>query len=191
MNTFGPSTLFLFSDKEYPMMLDKEVKDEIVNMYEKRIHEFLNTWMIFSCSNANCCKYKPKENIYLMTGKDNVISNAFEQIFGKKYFNNIFQYIIPRLVRFRHILKCENNPSFDLSFKDYVENNTIILPKVLSKNDEFTILNTYKRIFIYYSKIINGSTKNLLDQFDSIVKENTNHYLEINSFKPGVFPFIE
>ena len=62
MNTFGPSTLFLFSDKEYPMMLDKEVKDEIVNMYEKRIHEFLNTWMIFSCSNANCCKYKPKEN---------------------------------------------------------------------------------------------------------------------------------
>ena len=84
MNTFGPSTLFLFSDKEYPMMLDKEVKDEIVNMYEKRIHEFLNTWMIFSCSNANCCKYKPKENIYLMTGKDNVISNAFEQIFGKK-----------------------------------------------------------------------------------------------------------
>ena len=191
MNTFGPSTLFLFSDKEYPIMLDKEVKDEIVNMYEKRIHEFLNTWMIFSCSNANCCKYKPKENIYLMTGKDNVISNAFEQIFGKKYFNNIFQYIIPRLVRFRHILKCENNPSFDLSFKDYVENNTIILPKVLSKNDEFTILNTYKRIFIYYSKIINGSTKNLLDQFDSIVKENTNHYLEINSFKPGVFPFIE
>ena len=191
MNTFGPSTLFLFSDKEYPMMLDKEVKDEIVNMYEKRIHEFLNTWMIFSCSNANCCKHKPKENIYLMTGKDNVISNAFEQIFGKKYFNNIFQYIIPRLVRFRHILKCENNPSFDLSFKDYVENNTIILPKVLSKNDEFTILNTYKRIFIYYSKIINGSTKNLLDQFDSIVKENTNHYLEINSFKPGVFPFIE
>ena len=126
-----------------------------------------------------------------MTGKDNVISNAFEQIFGKKYFNNIFQYIIPRLVRFRHILKCENSPSFDLSFKDYVENNTIILPKVLSKNDEFTILNTYKRIFIYYSKIINGSTKNLLDQFDSIVKENTNHYLEINSFKPGVFPFIE
>ena len=108
-----------------------------------------------------------------------------------KYFNNIFQYIIPRLVRFRHILKCENSPSFDLSFKDYVENNTIILPKVLSKNDEFTILNTYKRIFIYYSKIINGSTKNLLDQFDSIVKENTNHYLEINSFKPGVFPFIE
>jgi hypothetical protein len=147
--------------------------------------------MIFSCSNANCCKYKPKENIYLMTGKNNVISNTFDQIFGKKYFHNIFQYIIPRLVRFRHILKCENNPSFELSFKDCVENNTIILPKVLSKNDEFVILNTYKKIYVYYSKIINGSSKNLIDQFDEIVRENTNHYLEINSFKPGVFPFIE
>ena len=193
MSTFSPSTLFLFSEnpKDFPTMLDKEVKDEIVNMYEKRIHEFLNTWMIFSCSNANCCKYKPKENIYLMTGKNNVISNAFDQIFGKKYFHNIFQYIIPRLVRFRHILKCENNPSFELSFKDCVENNTIILPKVLSKNDEFVILNTYKKIYVYYSKIINGSSKNLIDQFDEIVRENTNHYLEINSFKPGVFPFIE
>ena len=193
MNTSCPSVLFLFSDNllDYPSMLDKKSKDAIVNMYEERINEFLNTWFIFSCNNANCRKYKPRENMYLMTGENNVLTNAFKQIFGKKYFENLFQFIIPRLLRFRHILKCEENPSFDLSYKNCMENNVIVLPKVLSKTDESLIQSTYKQMYNYYSKIINVSSKNLLDEFDEIIKKDTEQYLEMNSFKPGVFPFIE
>ena len=191
MNANDLSVLFTFQDFNGQTMLDKREKENLVNMYEKRINEFLNTWFIFSCNCTACAKYKAKNNANLIVGSQSVTSKLFNQIFGDKYFNNIFQYIIPRLLRFRHIIKCESNPSIDLAYKNCIEDGKIILPKVLSKTDDSVVQHTYKKIYNYYNRIINANTNDLLNEFDTVVKNTCEQYLDLNSFKPGVFPFIE
>ena len=62
MNANDLSVLFTFRDFNGQTMIDKREKESLVNMYEKRINEFLNTWFIFSCNCLACAKYKTKNN---------------------------------------------------------------------------------------------------------------------------------
>ena len=189
-----PSAIFLFSEYAGPSydsyVIDKEIKNEFTNMYEERIKEFLNTWFIFSC-NCNCCNKDKNDQTNNSNDQKSATENAFMNIFGSKYYNNVLQYMIPRLLRFRHIIKVEQEPSYNLAFEDYVVNSIVKMKKVISKLDDFLIRTRYKEIYMFYEKIINKTNEELMTLFDEIVRHNVEKHLATHSYEEGVLPFIE
>ena len=178
MTLSDPSAVFLFSEYSGPSYdtytLDKKTKSDITNMYEDRIKEFLNTWFIFSCK-CNCCNKKTNETPSTNITKS-ITENTFMNIFGSKYYDNTLQFIIPRLLRFRHILKNESNPNYELSYSDYLVDSKILMKKVLSKTDDFLIRTRYKEIYMFYNTIIDNSNEELMNLLDDIVRRNRKYY---------------
>lgn len=193
MTLSDPSAVFLFSEYSGPSYdtytLDKKIKSDITNMYEDRIKEFLNTWFIFSCK-CNCCNKKTNETPSTNITKS-ITENTFMNIFGSKYYDNTLQFIIPRLLRFRHILKIESNPNYELSYSDYVKDSKILMKKVLSKTDDFLIRTRYKEIYMFYNTIIDNSNEELMNLLDDIVRRNVSKYIDTHSYEDGILPVIE
>lgn len=189
-----PSAIFLFSEYAGPSydsyVIDKDVKDEFTNMYEERIKEFLNTWFIFSCK-CNCCNKEKTTQMNNSASQKSATENAFMNIFGSKYYNNVLQYMIPRFLRFRHIIKVEQEPSYSLAFEDYIINSVVKMKKVISKSDDFLIRTRYKEIYMFYEKVINKTNEELMTLFDEIVRHNVEKHLATHSYEEGVLPFIE
>lgn len=194
MNSQNFSTLFLFSDyvgKNYEsIILDKEVKQEFTNMYEERVKEFLNTWFIFSCKCNACCKQPSKDSKSPSDNIKNSVIKSFVNIFGSLYYENTLQHIIPRFLRFRHIIKAEQNPSFESSYIKWTDGKNV-MKEVMSKQDDYSLQSKYKEIYRYYTKIINKSNGELINLFDEIVRDKTEFYLSTHSLEFGTLPYIE
>lgn len=192
MNSQDFSSLFLFtrmSNHENAYALDKETKEKVNSIYEKRINEFLTTWFIFSCNNGSCCHKSSNENTQIKNSL-NVVERVFYLLFGDDYVKNTMQYIIPKLNRFRHIIK-EEDGEFDSSYEDFVSNNKIF-KAVLSREDHPRVLKSYRDIFKYYKDIIYFTNEQLMLMFDDIASEISYSYIgDIDSIENRTLPVIQ
>lgn len=192
----GSSVVFLFNTgaSDITKINDKYAKlnSNIADVYKSQIEKFLNTWLIFSCRCTECHCFKTNNDTYLID-KTNLsnIEFSFSRIFGTTYFNNIFKYILPRLLRFRHILKYEDIKGFEQAFKTIKDKEGKCFNKVLSKCDKNSILMSYRRIYDFYESVIDWTNEALTFKFNTIINELSKTYLKNDNFENQLLGFIE
>ncbi|MGL4949712.1 MAG: hypothetical protein ACRC5M_04960 [Anaeroplasmataceae bacterium] len=170
---------------------DIDEREETLSIYEKKVNDFLNTWLTFNCRNRNCCNNKSDEELDLVDSELNVVEYTFYQIFGEDYTKNLFEHMLRRLTRFRHILLAERNTEFEAAYSDYKNKENKVFKKVLSKTDRSSLLSRYKSIFNFYKEIVHLTNEDMIKLFHTIITDLTNSYIENNSEKSKVFPFLE